>query len=272
MLYLINSEIINKNIIYTIFETHTESEIRGDIEFIKGLVNAYKLKPKNMVIENEVIILNNWPHRIRQGSRGDSQDRKSMYILLAKINEDWFKIVRYDGIVIYRDGKDLRRSIALGEIANCSFDSVTTEYKSVDTYTIKSCSIFEQNIRLKYEQFIAKAALVELDIKFNYNIEGREVKLTYYTGRSKKVIIPNFVTTICSQAFSLVGVEELALNEGLKYIGKHAFEGNDIATVEIPKSVVFVGSGVFSGNTKIVGTDGLYMNTLTRLNNNTILM
>ena len=74
-------------------------------------------------------------------------------------------------------------------------------------------------------------------MSFDFIIEGTEVKVKNYTGNSKKVIIPNFVHTICEEAFRNKHIQEIRLNEGLRFIGRKAFTGNNLKQVVVPKSM-----------------------------------
>lgn len=168
------------------------------------------------------------------------------------------------------DEHKLMEHIESEQIANCSFKN--GEHKSIDTYSIKVVKKFEQNIKQRYEEFIAKSLMLGLDMQFGYTVENREVKITRYTGASKRVILPNFITTVNKRAFVGGFIEELKLNEGLKYIGNSAFEFNAINQVVIPKTVEFVGYQAFRGNTKLISSGGEYTNAVNVLSNKTILL
>ena len=261
MIYLIN--IKNPGMyteVYTLFETHTESTIEVTAEYIKTLINTYGMSIKNINIENEKIQIKKWPHDIKYYSV--KRHNRTNYILLVKINNNRFKLVSHQGSVVYMTEKALKASIKDDAVINCEYivikeideeygiaiETERSDYKSTDTYTIKEDTKFENFIALKYREFKAKSMIVGLNINFKYTIENGEVKLTHYSGESLKVIIPNFVSTICSGAFRYKGIVEIVLNDKLKYIGKSAFEGNMLQNVVIPESVQILYKSAFEGN------------------------
>ena len=60
-------------------------------------------------------------------------------------------------------------------------------------------------------------------MSFDYMIEGTNVKLKRYTGTTKYVIIPKFITSIMARAFDNCKIETLTLEEGLGAIGAYSF-------------------------------------------------
>ena len=264
MLYLLAVEDpeINTQAYFT-FETHTESIIYGTTKCVRRLINACKMEPINMYLTSKGIQIKDWPQDIkRQPYDG--------YILLAKLDNTRFKLVRTDGKVIYMNAEELTNNIKLNNVLNCSYENNT--YKSIDTYTITKNDKFDQHIAQKYKEFTAKMLLLGYDMKFDYNIENLEVRLLNYTGRSSRVILPNFITSIAKSAFASNDISEITLNEGLKYIGQHAFSRNDIKQVIIPKTVKFVGYRAFERNTSLADSDGDYKETVKKLSNRTIIL
>ena len=89
------------------------------------------------------------------------------------------------------------------------------------------------------------------------------MRITSYTGRSTRVIIPSFITTINSKIFESKGIIEIRLSEGLEYIGDDAFRINKIQEVVIPKSVKIIGhKAFFSNNGELVSIKLLSDKTL----------
>ena len=255
---------------YYMFETHTESLIYGNLKLATELLTSYKMEAKNFCIANGEIKIKQWPHKIKKSS--EIRDSVKYYILLTDKNKQQFKLVNVKGVVRYCSSNELRDLIEDKRIANCTYDK-NSGYKSIDTYTIPSSIKFEKRIELKYNEFRAKTTMLGLDTNFKYIIEGKDVKLVSYTGASKKVILPGFITTICKRAFKAAGVIEIILNNGLKYIGNEAFMGNELSHVEIPSSVNFIGRMAFHNNSnELMGLDKYDRKAVNVLNSKALIM
>ena len=268
MLYLISTQ-QNRygSYIYSLFETHTESVFKVSDKIIAKLLNVHGMAGKNVCVTEQGISVKNWPHSIRTYSNGHD-NIKSPYILLSKISEQRFKLVNRMDLVVYIDESQLKELIASEMIANCSFSlnkQQEKSYMSTDTYETTTDSSFVSSIDKKYCEFKAKAALLGLGLDFEYSIENEDVKIRKYVGKSKRVILPTFITTICDNAFSYVGIKEVILNNGLQHIGNNAFHGNSIKQVVLPNSVEFVGQSAFDGDAK-------GRTIYTKLNTNTLII
>ena len=276
MLYLIkignDHRLEEKYKTYHLFETHTESFISGESDFVIQLLEKYNFEAVNFCIGKGKIKVKQWPHKIRTTSDSSSSLR-SLYILLTKQNEQTFKIVSSNGRVHNAYSDALKTFIRQDQIANCNFIRAENLYKSIDTYKTDKDTKFEKYIDTKYEEFRAKTLMVGLDISFRYVIEGKDVKLTNYTGTSRKIIIPSFITTIGPKVFRNIGIAELILSEGLKYIGCEAFRDKEIAKVKIPKSVKIIGRLAFySSNTSLMENDGYTKDAIDVQNKQTIII
>ena len=246
MLYLFR--VARREDIYYLFETRTESIVRGDAYFLTDLIIEHNLRVENVQVEKGSLKIKDWPHSIKPYSTNKAE-RESKHILLGKVNEQRFKIINFVGGVNYISDENLKQLIENGQVANCSLTGVKDkEYKSIDTYTIKTDPKFSSYINKKYAEFVAKAQLMGMDIKFDYTIENEDVKIQNYTGKSTRIIVPNFITAICGSAFSYKEITEVSLNEGLKYIGNNAFSCNHIKNVNLPATVVLVGQEAFEHN------------------------
>ena len=137
---------------YHMFETHTESTILGGSARVRALVNTCKIEPKNMQITRKEIRIKQWPH-----SLWEPNSVSSIYTLLANIDNQKFKLLRYNGEIVYMDELELMTSIELNEIVNCSIEN--GRYKSIDTYSIKVDTEFEKDIAQKYKTFMAKSTI-----------------------------------------------------------------------------------------------------------------
>ena len=266
MLYLMSIDNKNNKNIYNIFETHTESLLAGNGDYIKRLALMYKMEPVNMTVTKDAIKVKTWP----QPTPENLLNRQYKYILLAKATEQKFKMLRFDGKIIYFTAQELKNAIRIKFVCNCSYSD--DEYKSMDTYNIKLDNKFQIYIDKKYEEFIAKTILLGMDIKFSYIIENEDIKIIDYNGTSRKIIIPNFITTICSGAFRNYSIDEIRLNDGLKHIGEKAFAYNDIDNIEIPKSVMFVGYQAFIRSVNATNVSKGNNQTIRKLNSKTILL
>ena len=254
------------NIYYRLFETHTESIIEVTDKTVIKLITKSGMKVKNVNIVNGKIEIKDWPNCIAQYSlEQDLMIMGASYILLSKLKSERFKVISSLGSVGHIDATSLKKYIEKCNVANCSYNAEKQEYKSLDTYDTNTTQKFINHIDKKYDEFKAKASLLGLNIDFEYSIENEDVKLRKYTGKSDKVILPSFITTICKGAFRNKGIKEIALNEGLKYIGSDAFTNNNIECIEIPKTVKFVGQSAF--DSKDTGSK-IYI----KLNTNTVII
>ena len=267
MLYLLNVETTNTDRLnYYTFETHTESPIIADYECMMKLINECKMAPKNMYVNSKGIQFNEWPHDV-----SDSYYKNHVFILLAKLSERRFKCIRgIDREVFYMDDKQLKGHLDYNHVLNCSCENGV--YKSIDTYNIVIDPEFEKSIAKKYETFIAKSIMLGLDMSFEYIIENEEVKIICYTGKSRRVIVPNFITTITKDAFKTTNLQEVRLSEGLRYIGVGAFKNNNIDRIVIPKTVEFVAYDAFGRNPKLLGSDGGYNDAVKKLGSKTVIL
>ena len=154
------------------------------------------------------------------------------------------------------DGRKLSNYIKQKAIANCSIEN--EKLISFGTYNITKDIDFEAQIKDKYDRYVAKSTMLGKKMSFDYIIEGRMVKLVKYTGITKDVIIPKFVTTIMTSAFQKCGIETLIMDNGIKHIGDTAFQGCNLSEIVIPQTVEFMGSNVFYKNSKLLTQDGDY--------------
>ena len=267
MLYLLKVEkLASKDLIYHIFETHTDSVIEANDKLVVELLSKYKMEAKNIYLKEDKIQIKDWPHKIEQYSKS----QKTYYVLLGKASDDIFKLIRSTGFIEYLNQDYLKELIEIGSVANCDYvDGGERIYRSIDTRDMRTDPKFFSYISSKYKEFTAKVALLGLDIRFSYTIENEEVKITKYIGTSNKVILPSFVTAICYRAFAAKGLlEEVKLNEGLKYIGNMAMSGCRIESIILPHSLEFVGQSAFRFNGHTDPNKKIYK----KLNPNTIIL
>ena len=248
MIYIIGVKInLNEEseTVYRLYESHTESIMHGKIQFLQSLNANRELEVKNMHTENEILQLNNWAQTLME-MKDATKISQTRHILIGS-DKERFKIVSNYGTAKYINSWELKKKIENNEIINC--EAIKTDngitYKSTDACNINTNAKFIEYIKTKYKEFRSKAIILGLNIRFEYDIEGDEVRLANYTGTSKRVIIPNFITAINEYAFQDSGITELTLNTNLKYIGGYAFEKNPLTSVQIPQSVQFIGQQAF---------------------------
>ena len=273
--------------LYSLFETHTESRIALDEDSLKFFIAEYGAEIKNAILDRGEIYIKDWlsSQYITKGKLVNTKNS----ILLTKINEDLFEILISPGIVKYANAKQLKHYIKSNKLKNCTNlrgINGKTEYKSVGTYTTTTDKKFNDQIDKKYQTFILKTLVIGCNMSFKYIIRDHEVKLIRYTGNSKRVIIPDFITTICSNAFIPSSsmhtdsddsiddkVYELTLSEGLKFIGNRAFQDNNIKKVIIPSSVKHLYKSTFAGNHELCNIHGTFFkDKIILLNSNTKIL
>lgn len=230
-----------------IFETNTNSRLTLTPSELKLFMSNCNAELKNATLNGEQVQVKEWPHNITY-SNGQRYYRG---IFLAKVDEETFKVLDTDGVGRHISKDSLIYFIKDNQISNCKcIDSMTsngdTQYYSTDTYEIKDNPEFREYVDNEYSKFIAKSKLLGQDNRFNYRIEGEEVRIESYKGGNENFIVPNFVTSIGTEAFSYRNLRSIKLNQGLKFIGKRAFAGNEITEVNIPSTVEFVCDEAFT--------------------------
>ena len=84
-------------------------------------------------------------------------------------------------------------------------------------------------------------------VKQTHPYGGEEYHLLAYTGNSKKVVVPDYVTHIENRAFSdCTDIEEVFLPQGLKIISKYSFACcSNLQFINIPDSVIYIDEFAF---------------------------
>ena len=296
MLYIIgltrenqkSSKTIGRILNYELFDTDSESCIRANEKMLKSILSDHKIEVANAEMNNNEIKIQDWVNKITiKLATLISTDYLQINgnidlcssILLAK-EAHMYKMVDNEGFVTKISANQLKSLVRLNKVANCirgEHNGKSTIIES-NTYKIVKDAEFEKSIKIKYEGFIAKASLLGYeDVSFNYEIENKQVKLRKYTGTSKKVILPSFITTIMTKALSGRNLETIELNEGLEIIGQEAFDRQWVPggpeKIEIPSTVKWVGTKAFAYNTKLLKQDGSpHTNRIIIRNKATLLM
>ena len=275
----------NESIIrYKLFDTLSESYMNATPNKIKHILSNQGTQIANAKLRNNIIEIHNWVNNIILYNATNKSFIKPLikesvagceFIMLAQKN-DTYKIMRHTGDIINIPFEILKALIDQGNVANCSISN--NQILSTDTYEISTNEEFEKDIAIKYESFKLKAHMLGYGkISFEYEIENQQVKLKNYTGSSKNVLLPSFITAIMQNAFMGADIDTIDLNEGLRAIGAGAFSHIDLydglSNIEIPSTVEIIGKGAFSNNYKMVKHNGaLDMTKLKLRNSNTIVM
>ena len=268
MIYIIEIRRFSNPSWYTCFESNTESVFDGSTEDLIRWLSKHEKCIENMKLLNNRIVTGNSFEELHSVS--NSKATGSEYILLGKVASDKFKMVNYKGEIIYTRKSQLHRYIDTRKIANCRKEDGKIVYTNT-TDTQKDTEL-EAEIAEKYKIYVAKSALLGIKMSFDYTIEGNQVKLKRYTGKSQTVIIPKFVTTIMDRAFLDVSIDTLTLSNGLKYIGGFAFSGCGISEVTIPDTVEIICKNAFTDNRKLTTRDGVYTKNIKVLNKETMII
>ena len=261
----------NEPVYYRIFDTCSDSTMLLGADTLRNIISNTNIQVMNANITKDIIILKEWPNGIPTISSIGQKYKRSgaKYILLASKYDNTFKIVDYDGNIY---------NILLDELESRIISNCSTNLEMIDTYKIYKDEEFEKAIETKYNSFVAKTLLLgKGQITFDYEIENQEVRLKKYTGKSKEVILPPFVTAIMKDAFSYSNIQTIKINEGLKVIGKRAFVSiqpyGRLERVEIAESVELIGAEAFIENTRLFRADGtLNENRFKLLSTKTVVM
>ena len=257
----------NETMAYTVFETSTESYFKAYTDTIMELVIRHKLNLKNMKLVGGKIVPEQFC-KIHKECRDATIGPP--YTLLCQVDSDTFKLAFYTEDAIYVSGEKLKELIASNAVGNCILQDGT--YKSTGTYSVDYSTPFKKYIAEKYKIYVAKSALLGRNMTFEYIVEGREVKLTKYTGTANDVIVPKFITSIMTRAFKNSGITKLVLDDGLKSIGAFSFAHCDIAELVIPKTVEIICGGAFYKNKELVRNIGEYTHKIKVLNKRTVIL
>ena len=264
---------------YRGFDIHSESSLLLGSDRLKEIINA-KIEVANASIINNEIVIGKWLTEIYSQrpyiapGKFETKCNGAKYVLVTKEHTK-YKLVEHLGntdTLSEKKLKDLARSI---EIANCRLigNDLAGEIETMGVYDIKHDTKFEELIHFKYRSFIAKTAMLGYnDMTFNYIIENHEVKLRQYTGSSKDIILPSFITVVMKNAFKDMNIKTLNLNEGLKLIGEKAFNNGDIEKIEIPSTVKLICIGAFGFNKRLFDYSRLNTNRFKLKSNNTVVL
>ena len=247
MLYIIDIEKNITNIIYAIFEANTESTFKCTEELLRRIITENTIEIKNAHLIGTNIKVNGYNAGIRYHSITDI--RETNYIVLCKKDKDEYKLVSHTGRINYMNTVELTTCIMNKQIHNCNIKDgklITT-----DTYDAIRDSQFESKIVEKYKRYTALTAMLGQKSTFEYDIEGKVVRMKSYTERSKRVIIPDFITSINDGALSGCTLESVTLGSGVEYIGGYAFQGCELSEIVIPEQVKFIGALAFLGNNRL---------------------
>ena len=265
---------------YKAYDTYSRSTAVLRRDLLTDILVNNKMQVVNASIQNNAIVIRNWVNGIcteKHTIRNDSIIEKNgpKYIALAKEGNS-YRFIDSAGKMQYKMADYFKEVIKEKEVANCIITS-SGEIESEDVYTIYKDKEFEKSIDLKYENYIAKAALLGYNsTTFNYEVENRTVRLTEYTGTNTEIILPSFITVIMKNAFRDKGIEKIELNEGLKVIGIGAFasrsDSASLERIEIPSTVELIGFAAFTGNDKLFMRDSNLSITRFKLRNSKTVM
>ena len=284
MIYIINkSQNGDKDTIkYRGFDTYSDSVMVMGQHILKGAILDNKIQVMNASIQNENIVIKDWSADISSNqNKINKQYLEIKYVILAK-DGNWYKLVDSDGSISILRRDIIENFVLHGKIANCELikTKAGNSIKALDIYEIQRDEGFEELIKEKYTNFIAKTILLGYgDVSFHYEIENHTVRIKKYRGSSQDIILPPFITAISKGAFYLKDITSIRLNEGLKTIGTLAFGADGIfddagiERIEIPSTVEIIGQGAFRGNNKLFRAGvSLNNNRFKLLNNKTIVL
>ena len=253
---------------YDCFESNTDSHMTISTDQLKTLLIKFGDNIVNAKLINNQI---STEHCINSMISGDNRHRSGAhYTLLSKISKDNFKLVNSNGITSYIGELQLRRYIQKKDVVNCKIE--VDKIVSNETYETRNDESFNRSIAEKYKIYLAKTSLLGHDMSFDYDIEGTQVKLQCYTGTSKQVIVPKFVTIIMKEAFTVTGIEKITLDNGITHIGEAAFQRCNLREITIPETVELKCPWAFYENKRLVGENDEYKDTIKILSSKTVIL
>ena len=261
MLYIISlrKQHTDEEITYKVFDTYSGSVISLKTKSLRRILEHTKSQAANAQIDNDIIKIKDWENSTytneSQFIGNDFATRKSgpKYVRVANgcnIN----RVIDSYGRIYNMGNTDFNNAVDQENVINTEI---------TDIYKIYRDKEFEDEIGIKYNNFIAKAMLLGFrDITFQYEIENKEVRLKSYTGKNKDIIIPPFITAIKAEAFKGKNIKSVILSHGLKAIGPKAFWTEGVTSVgieniEIPETVELIGNNAFTGNRYLISSNGI---------------
>lgn len=255
---------------YHIIDTLTNSCMSLNQRQLRMLISRCGMQIANAKLQHNSIELRDWVY-----SKATHNYRFS---LLSK-EGNTYRVTNHKGDIVALTFEEVKQLIELKEIANGSIidNKGKMEIIGQDTYEITTSEKFKESVASKYEIFRAKASLIGCgDISFDYIVENEDVKLKKYTGSSKNILLPSFITSVMKDAFRDVNIRSLNLNEGLKSIGDRAFAprrmSEELGRVEIPSTVEIVGYDAFANNRAMTDGTGMFDRNKLKLRNDTTVV
>ena len=269
MIYVIGKRHHTREKWFKCIDTNTETIFDGLAKDICRWILIRRIDIVNVKIVNKETVIEGWFNGIHNaiGKTATETSTGAHYVLLCKLDKNKYKIVDYNGKVSYIGKRQLYKHTWNGVVANCKIED--EKIISVGTYDIIENTEFNKHIAEKYNIYIAKTNLLGHNMSFDYTIEGSKVKLVQYTGTSKTVIIPKFITTIMNRAFSDCKTETITLDRGLNHIGGYAFKGCNITQITIPDTVELICPWAFYSNRSLINTEGEYTQKIKLMSNKT---
>lgn len=285
MLYIVSLRVNNRAILgYKVYDTCSDSVMMLKPEILRSILIAGKIPVVKTTIQDNQIILHDWVNNVglEIGESESGLERKftgAKYVLIAKIGS-LYKVVDYSGNIFNISSEVLKDTIESKNVANCTTGNIDgkLKIKTTDIFEIVKDKEFESAIESRYKSFIAKTLLLGVgDMSFKYEIENKEVRLEEYTGSSKDVILPPFITAIMAGAFVNSNITSIKISSGLKVIGKRAFliasKFKGLNHIELPETVELIGESAFAGNTKLFkANDTLDTSRFKLFNSNTVIL
>lgn len=225
---------LSQRLKYEVFDTNTDSFLKAD-----GIL-------EKCVNYNNGVAIPAYPSK-----QVDTEN----YLVVSKIGEKFKLIKRTMAVakvdVFTLDRQELVELIHQHKVINAQINDnkiiLSGYYDSME-----SDIAYKVEVDKLYSKFLAKASLVGIDTSFHYRVEGRNVILTKYTGKSSKAIIPEFITSIGYMAFyKCEHLEQVEINSDIEYIGAYSFSMSNLDKIKIPRTVKFIGMNVFMGTKRL---------------------
>ena len=248
MLYVVStSKDMDDSIRYRLLETGTESIFSVTEHVLKKLKLVHGLDIKNIVFKIPKKGSENWWNNIK--CEKSATNSGAEYTLLCEVGKDTFKIISEDEFISYISFEQLRVYTEQSRLTNCYMHN--DKLVPINTYTTTKDNQLEQTVDTQYKRYEVLSTMLGSKMSFEYIVECNDVRLVKYTGISKNVIVPKFITAIKKNAFHRTSIETITLEPGLKSIGSHAFDECDLAEITVPETVDFVGTWAIDHNKKL---------------------
>lgn len=244
MFFIISMNSNRFNRVYRLYDNKTDSYFSLLASNLEKMVGS-----KDIEIYNSEVLKSQYNGNIYY----DNID--TYYVLVSITDGCRYKMLSNYGYIENCTKEEVIMLTKQGLVDNCRFNTgnltieCISEVEIIETDTEFTRYIADENVK-----YNIKSKLLGFPSKLSILVEGHNVVLVEFDGNSDKIVLPEFIVSIDKEVFRQLDTGTIKLNNGLKYIGKHAFANCNIRQIVLPDTLKYVYGSAFYGN------DRLYLN------------